>query len=61
MTHSPQATGRGTLVFIGVDTHGSSIMGLFPRWAELLELDARIEGWDVQGGVEPTTHKEKGG
>jgi hypothetical protein len=55
MTHSPQATGRGTLVFIGVDTHGSSIMGLFPRWAELLELDARIEGWDVPAGTQPAT------
>jgi hypothetical protein len=55
MTHSAQATGRGTLVFIGVDTRGSSIMGLFPRWAELLELDARIEGWDVRLGAEPAT------
>jgi shikimate dehydrogenase len=56
MTHSAQATGRGTLVFIGVDTRGSSIMGLFPRWAELLELDARIEGWDVRLGAEPATY-----
>jgi shikimate dehydrogenase len=58
MTHSAQATGRGTLVFIGVDTRGSSIMGLFPRWAELLELDARIEGWDVRLAAEPATYRD---
>ena len=35
------------LHFIGVSTGGSSIMALFPRWAELLELDAKIVGRDV--------------
>jgi shikimate dehydrogenase len=57
MTHSADEPGRGTLVFIGVDTRGSSIMGLFPRWMELLELDARIEGWDVRLGAEPVTYR----
>jgi shikimate dehydrogenase len=48
----------GTLVFIGVDTGGSSIMGLFPRWVELLGLDARIEGWDLPLGAEPAAYRD---
>jgi shikimate dehydrogenase len=58
MTHSAGQAGRGTLVFIGVDTGGSSIMGLFPRWAGLLGLDARIEGWDLPLGAEPAAYRE---
>jgi shikimate dehydrogenase len=58
MTHSEGPAGRGTLVFIGVDTGGSSIMGLFPRWAGLLGLDARIEGWDLPLGAEPGAYRE---
>jgi shikimate dehydrogenase len=57
MTHSAGQAGRGTLVFIGVDTGGSSIMGLFPRWAGLLGLDARIEGWDLPLGAEPAAYR----
>ena len=51
-------TGRGTLLFIGVDTGGSSIMKLFPRWAELLRLDAGIEGRDIPLGAEPAVYRE---
>jgi shikimate dehydrogenase len=60
MTHSrPQPrTPRGALVFIGVDTRGSSIMRLFPRWAGLLGLDARIEGWDLRLGAEPAAYRD---
>jgi shikimate dehydrogenase len=35
------------LHFIGVSTAGSSIMELFPRWAQILGLDATIAGRDV--------------
>jgi len=36
---------RPTLVFIGVTTHQSSIMRIFPRWARVLGLgDAEIRG-----------------
>jgi shikimate dehydrogenase len=52
------AAGRGTLLFIGVDTGGSSIMKLFPRWAELLRLDAGIEGRDIPLGGEPAAYRE---
>jgi shikimate dehydrogenase len=58
MTPSGRETRGGTLVFIGVDTGGSSIMGLFPRWAELLGLDARIEGWDLPLGAEPAAYRD---
>jgi shikimate dehydrogenase len=46
------------LVFIGVDTGGSSIMRLFPRWAEILGLDAQIEGWDIRLGAEAATYRD---
>jgi shikimate dehydrogenase len=58
MTHSAPETRRGTLVFIGVDTRGSTIMQLFPRWAEILDLDARIEGWDIRLGAEAATYRD---
>jgi shikimate dehydrogenase len=58
MTHSAAETRRGTLVFIGVDTRGSTIMQLFPRWAEILDLDARIEGWDIRLGAEAATYRD---
>ena len=58
MTHSAPETRRGTFVFIGVDTRGSSIMRLFPRWAEVLGLDARIEGWDIRLGAEAATYRD---
>jgi shikimate dehydrogenase len=47
----------GRLMFIGIDTHGSSIMKLFPRWAEILRLDAGIEGLDIPLGAEPAVFR----
>jgi shikimate dehydrogenase len=35
------------LHFIGVSTAGSSIFELFPIWAEIFGIDARIEGRDI--------------
>ena len=58
MTTAAPETARGTLVFIGVDTRGSSIMRLFPRWAALLGLDARIEGWDLRLGADAATYRD---
>jgi shikimate dehydrogenase len=58
MTQSPSEARRGTLVFVGVDTRGSSIMRLFPRWAELLDLDARLEGWDIRLGAEAAAYRD---
>lgn len=36
-----------TFLFIGVTTASSQIMRLFPRWMEVLGVDARIEGRDL--------------
>jgi shikimate 5-dehydrogenase len=41
------------MFFIGVSTSGSSIFELFPRWAEILGIDASIEGYDVPLGAPP--------
>ncbi len=36
-----------TLYFVGVTTKSSSIMNVFPKWSELLGLDADIVGYDA--------------
>ncbi len=38
---------RAKLIFIGVSTGASTIMRLFPRWADQLGLDCDIIGWDL--------------
>lgn len=38
---------RSKLVFIGVSTGASTIMRLFPRWADALGLQCDIIGWDL--------------
>ena len=40
-----------TLYFVGVTTGESSIMKLFPRWSEELELGAEIRGYDAPPGA----------
>ena len=42
------------IIFIGVTTGRSQIMQLFPRWVEVLGVDARIEGRDlpIDGGAD---------
>jgi len=42
-----QALNHPTLYFIGLSTSRSSIMSVFPAWAEYLELDCRIAGIDL--------------
>jgi shikimate dehydrogenase len=39
------------LLFIGVSTAGSSIFDLFPRWAEILGIEASLEGYDIPLGA----------
>ena len=46
------ATSR-TIYFIGVTTGQSSIMKVFPRWAEALGLDAEIRGIDFVAECRP--------
>jgi shikimate 5-dehydrogenase len=46
--------------FFGVTTGGSSIMRLFPRWAEELGLDdVRIEGTDLPIHAEPEVYRAR--
>jgi shikimate dehydrogenase len=45
------------MFFIGVSTAGSSIFALFPRWAEILGIDASIEGYDIPLGAEPNAFR----
>lgn len=50
---------RPTLYFIGVTTAGSSIMRVFPAWAEHLGLgDATIAGIDFPLHAEPMRYRE---
>ena len=47
-----------TLYFIGVTTGKSSIMNVFPRWAEFLKLgDVRIQGIDVKVNERPEVYR----
>jgi shikimate 5-dehydrogenase len=47
-----------TMYFIGVTTGSSSIMRVFPRWAEALHLDATIVGIDLPLGADPAAYRE---
>ena len=48
MVTLPQPATVPTMYFIGVTTTQSSIMKVFPRWAEALGLDAIIKGIDIE-------------
>ena len=41
-----QPATKPTIYFIGVTTGKSSIMRVFPKWAQALGLDAEIKGID---------------
>jgi shikimate 5-dehydrogenase len=45
------------LHFIGVSTAGSSIVSLFPRWTEILGLDATLVGRDLALRAEPAAFR----
>lgn len=44
--------------FIGVTTGKSSIMSVFPAWAEFLELDGVLHGIDFAPGSEPGLYRD---
>jgi shikimate 5-dehydrogenase len=46
------------MYFIGVTTGQSSIMKVFPRWAEALDLEAVIKGIDFPPNAEPDRYRE---
>lgn len=43
--------------FVGVSTASSSIMKVFPRWADILGLDAELTGVDVPLGAPPEEYR----
>lgn len=47
-----------TLYFIGVTTAKSSIMNVFPKWAEALNLDACIKGFDFAPHAPAAEYRE---
>mgnify|MGYP006299329657 CR=1 FL=1 len=49
---------RPTLWFIGVSTGASSIMRVFPRWADHLGLDAAIAGMDFPPGADAQAYRD---
>lgn len=57
MSHYPPAT-RRTMYFIGVTTASSSIMQVFPAWADHLGLDAVIQGIDFPPNAAPERYAE---
>jgi shikimate 5-dehydrogenase len=52
------AASRRTMYFIGVTTGKSSIMKVFPAWAEHLGLDAQIRGIDFVPNADPAAYRE---
>ena len=53
----PPAT-RRTMFFIGVSTGQSSIMRIFPPWAEALGLEATLAGIDFPPDAPPARYRE---
>ena len=54
----PPPAQKPTFYFIGVTTGSSSIMSVFPRWAEHLRLDADIRGIDLPLDADPRAYRE---
>ena len=48
MVNLPAKAERPTMYFVGVTTGQSSIMKIFPKWAEALGIDAVIKGIDMR-------------
>ena len=54
----PPAPQKDTMYFIGVTTKESSINDVFPRWAELLGLDAVLKGIDHEIHDSPEAYRQ---
>jgi len=57
MFHLPDKAERPTMYFVGVTTGQSSIMKVFPRWAEALGLDAVLVGIDMEIHARPEEYR----
>jgi shikimate dehydrogenase len=54
---APPPCTRPTLYFIGVTTKQSSIMKVFPRWADILGIEADIRGYDAAPNSPPDAYR----
>jgi shikimate 5-dehydrogenase len=54
----PPKADRPTMYFIGVTTGKSSIMQVFPKWAEALGIDAVIKGIDIAIHADPKDYTD---
>jgi shikimate dehydrogenase len=48
---------KPTMYFIGVTTRKSSIMQIFPRWMEILKIDAQLLGYDAPLHAPPHSYE----
>ena len=58
MTNDYKPAEQRTMYFIGVSTGKSSIMKVFPAWAEELKLNAVIRGFDFPPNDDPAHYRE---
>lgn len=58
MANSYHPRSEPTMYFIGVTTGKSSIMRVFPKWAEYLGIKAKIEGFDFPQHDSPEKYRE---
>lgn len=58
MPNSYHPRSEPTMYFIGVTTGKSSIMKVFPKWAEHLGIKAKIEGFDFPQHDRPERYRE---
>ncbi|HMQ52911.1 MAG TPA: shikimate dehydrogenase [Anaerolineae bacterium] len=58
MANDYQPAAQRTMYFIGVTTGKSSIMKVFPAWAEVLGLNAVIKGFDFPPNDRPENYRK---
>ncbi|MFW5999280.1 MAG: shikimate dehydrogenase family protein [Halanaerobiaceae bacterium] len=58
MVNLPEPPTKNTMYFIGVTTSESSIMDVFPRWAEVMDLDGELVGIDLDIHADPEDYRE---
>ena len=55
---SYQPADRDTMYFIGVTTGKSSIMKVFPKWMQAMDVDLQIKGIDLPIHADPEVYRE---
>jgi shikimate dehydrogenase len=58
MVKLPERASKPTMYFIGITTSQSSINGLFPEWAKVMGIDARLVGIDMEIHADPEEYRK---